>query len=209
MTIKGGEAIGFATTTAELAGLAARRGFHSHGVSGGVVMSIEADRSAGVGERDGLGRPRLVGRALALLSFRGRLSRVAFWRAYLLLMAVGSLTLIVGYSAMILAGPFAAVLLLPMLPVVVGNAAIVVRRLHDRGKSGWWGVFYFVLPSLAGAGAQTLTAPPAVYVAALIALGALGLEVWGTIEVGFRRGVAGRNRYGPDPGQPTEAEVFA
>lgn len=84
------------------------------------------------------------------------------------------------------------------LSVLLGWIIIAVssKRLHDRGKSGWWLVIFIVAPfalievgfSLGGDAAH-----------AFCALAALALHLWSFVEMGCRRGVRGRNAYGPDP----------
>lgn len=56
------------------------------------------------------------------------------------------------------------------------SIAVTVKRLHDRGRSGW-----FILISLI-----PLIGP-----------------IWLLIEAGFLRGTPGSNRFGADPADPT------
>ena len=144
-----------------------------------------------------------------LVRFRGRLGRLAYWKATLLLVIITAVTLVVGYSAIIAIGPLGALLLTPMLAVLVGSAGIVVRRLHDRGKSAWWIVPFVIAPMMASAWIREGDPSGASLITILIALATLVLEVWGFVEIGFLRGTVGANRYGFDPMQPTPQEVFA
>ncbi|HEX4302619.1 MAG TPA: DUF805 domain-containing protein [Rhizomicrobium sp.] len=87
--------------------------------------------------------------------------------------------------------------------------AVLVKRLHDRDRSAWWVMIFFVGPLLAVLAtvfaAQSLTpngdlnqspAFPIIVTSFVIA----GLvNAWGNIEIYFLRGTAGDNRYGPDP----------
>ncbi len=50
--------------------------------------------------------------------------------------------------------------------------AVSVKRCHDRDRSGWFLLIYFI-PIIG--------------------------ELWVSIELGFLRGTAGANRFGPDP----------
>jgi uncharacterized membrane protein YhaH (DUF805 family) len=52
------------------------------------------------------------------------------------------------------------------------SVAIAIKRWHDRGKSGWWMLIFFV--PIVG-------------------------WIWGGIELGFLKGTDGPNEYGPDP----------
>jgi uncharacterized membrane protein YhaH (DUF805 family) len=54
--------------------------------------------------------------------------------------------------------------------------AITAKRLHDRGKTGWWQLVYLI-PLLG--------------------------QIWLVIELGALRGSVGENRFGPDPVETT------
>jgi uncharacterized membrane protein YhaH (DUF805 family) len=74
--------------------------------------------------------------------------------------------------------------------------ATSVKRLHDRNRSGWWIVPFFVLPSFSGhiqgwLGESIFTFP--------IGLAVFILCIWGFIEMGFLRGSFSSNRFGPSP----------
>jgi uncharacterized membrane protein YhaH (DUF805 family) len=66
-------------------------------------------------------------------SFRGRLSRAAFWGASLLVLAVFVVLFVFLESA---AGRTATWILYP--PFLWSVLALSVKRLHDRAKSPWW-----------------------------------------------------------------------
>ena len=81
---------------------------------------------------------------------------------------------------------------------IVSGLALGVKRLHDRDKSGWWILLFYVVPEvLNGADARPhdsraracwwARSPRSV------------LVIWGFIELGCLRGTAGPNRFGPDP----------
>ena len=78
--------------------------------------------------------------------------------------------------------------------------AIVVKRLHDRDKSAWWLLAYFVLPGLYKQFEDRL---PDSYWVLPLALASALLTLCVFVETGFLRGTIGSNRFGPDP----EAEV--
>jgi uncharacterized membrane protein YhaH (DUF805 family) len=54
----------------------------------------------------------------------------------------------------------------------VGSLAGAVKRLHDRDRSGWFYLIFFV-PVIG--------------------------TLWLLVELGFLRGTQGENRFGPDP----------
>jgi len=130
-----------------------------------------------------------------LFSFEGRIDQVRFWLIYLpiyglsVLLVYGPLLSNIG---LIFAGP---VYVIPfVLQVATANVGagkvggvfmmiacmcllwvslvLIVKRYHDRNKSGWW---------------------------ALIACVPIVGSFWQFIELGFFRGTGGSNRFGPDP----------
>jgi uncharacterized membrane protein YhaH (DUF805 family) len=75
-------------------------------------------------------------------------------------------------------------------------AATTIRRLHDRNKSGWWIVPFFIAPGLLGKVGDWLGDS---YPADLLML--IALSLWGLVEMCLR-GTTGPNRFGPDPQAP-------
>lgn len=84
-----------------------------------------------------------------------------------------------------------ALVMLWGLFVFIPSLAVTVRRLHDRDMSGWW----YGGPLLASF---------------VPLVGVLALPVFLFVFVMmFLPGTPGPNRYGPDPKDPTQADVFA
>lgn len=77
--------------------------------------------------------------------------------------------------------------------------ATAIKRLHDRDKSGWWMVPFFILPGLYDQFADRLPDSHFVIVPALISF---GLYLWGFVEMFFLKGSRNTNRFGPDPLAP-------
>lgn len=140
------------------------------------------------------------------LAFRGRLTRLGYWRWQLAL-----LLLVVGFAYAAIAvtiagGPrwLAALVFAPIAIVAIGAVGVVARRLHDRGRGVLWLVVFTVAPwGLAGlsiwlteghVAADQTWLGPASLVAGLLSL---LLNVWGFVEIGLLRGHPVPNRFGP------------
>jgi uncharacterized membrane protein YhaH (DUF805 family) len=82
---------------------------------------------------------------------------------------------------------------------VLSATVLGIKRLHDRDRSGWRILIFFLVPGLSFAMADVLAGPSDAGLA--IALYAAGIAVgaWAFIELGFLSGTRGPNRYGPDP----------
>jgi uncharacterized membrane protein YhaH (DUF805 family) len=118
-----------------------------------------------------------------LLSSTGRLPRTAFLICAALLLAA---------AAIYQAAPGAALHRLTgwivYSALLFSSACIASKRLHDRGRSGWWA--FVVIAGLIGA----WPAPRGVLglACALILAGSF-------IELGLMPGERGANRFGPSP----------
>ena len=118
------------------------------------------------------------------LSASGRMARGPFLIAATILIALVALYqgIVHDDTAQWLTGWFI------YLPALFCGVCIVSKRLHDRGRSGWWA---------------------ALVVTALVALwphpdGFFGLlfvvvAIWAVVELGVMPGEQGANRYGPNP----------
>lgn len=85
-------------------------------------------------------------------------------------------------------GGFGLVFGLWWLAILIPSIAVVVRRLHDRDMSGWWYLGMVVASLIPFVG----------FIASIAFLVILLLP-----------GTPGPNRFGPDPKDPTGAEIFA
>lgn len=96
--------------------------------------------------------------------FRGRASMPEFWYFVLGLFLVLFLLLavILGVSALCTVGATSRryVVCLVGLPFVMPYLAVMVRRLHDCGRSGWWAGGYLAV-SIAGRVSATSPSNPA------------------------------------------------
>jgi uncharacterized membrane protein YhaH (DUF805 family) len=75
-------------------------------------------------------------------------------------------------------------------------AAVSIKRLHDRNKSGWWMIPFIVATSLYSEFGYRLAGS---WVKPSVGLVAFGFFIWGVVEMYFLRGTRGPNRFGPDP----------
>jgi uncharacterized membrane protein YhaH (DUF805 family) len=130
-----------------------------------------------------------------LFSFTGRLNRAPYWLAgvgagIVLLVLIGIAVLFAQASWVV-----ASVVTVPVFLVLIWiTFALGTKRLHDRDKSAWWMLLLYLAPAILQAiGRHTR---PAGLILDLIGA---GISIWALVELGFRRGTAGPNRYGPDP----------
>ena len=104
-----------------------------------------------------------------LISFDGRINRQPFWLFFIGIGVIESvLALIFGVDTALgqsVLGLFSIVVIWPSL-------AVLIKRWHDRDKSGWW-VLINLIPIFG--------------------------VIWTWIECGLFRGTAGPNRFGDDP----------
>ena len=151
----------------------------------------------------------------------GRISRSQYWLRFVLPYAVIAYGLRFAIFSSVVhsatraafAGAEAGFLLIAFWPSI----AILVKRIHDRDKSGWLCLVLY-LPTLlfvillivwlAGSAVAVLSGAA---IAALPTIGAVGIIVillaivsagiglWFFIEFGCLRGTIGANRFGPDP----------
>lgn len=137
---------------------------------------------------------------MILFSTSGRINRAKYWLAALIYIFISAVAVIAAIFLITSMAEASAVILyvggsLLFLAIVFSGIAVGIKRLHDRDKSGWWVIPFMILPGLLN-GASGLVNPGMSFGLA-IASGVLG--IWGLIELGFLRGTAGPNQFGPDP----------
>ncbi len=144
-------------------------------------------------------------------SFKGRLRRRDYWLCNLALgvaIAVIVLPLIIALKIQPEDPRFQAATLVFLWPSI----AILVKRIHDRDKTGWMAANYWV-PSLASMGLSFLSDPEFAMWKVFVDIGTGMVGLWYLVEFGFMDGTQGKNAYGPSPKgvEPTEkvAEVFS
>jgi len=117
------------------------------------------------------------------LSPSGRAPRAPFWIA-----AIGLFILSAIYEAV--AGPTLRLLTFWFVyPALLASGACVIsKRLHDRGRSGWWAAVVLL--------ALMMIWPTARGATAVLALPVI---VWAVVELVVLAGEQGANRFGPSP----------
>lgn len=136
-----------------------------------------------------------------LFNFRGRASRLTYWRVQLLSLVLAGAVLLLGDFATQAFDRAGGVVYAGFLPIFVITLATVVKRLHDRNRGFGWALFFLGYPLASQAAAHPLiesASPWLVMAGSLLALGGFGVSVWSLVEIGFLRGSATANRFG-DP----------
>jgi uncharacterized membrane protein YhaH (DUF805 family) len=141
-----------------------------------------------------------------LLGFEGRISRTQFWIGLVIVVAA---ELILMWLLDIPFSPdemkeFSVRLIEFAIQVVVlyPTAAIAVKRLHDRDKPGiyvLWLVGLTLLIALTNLVGLTGDPRDMNWLDYVLGLSTVVIVLAFLVELGFRRGTAGENRYGPDP----------
>jgi uncharacterized membrane protein YhaH (DUF805 family) len=141
-----------------------------------------------------------------LFGFQGRITRLRYWLSYCTWIVIGVLVyfalkvLIVATDLGAATVMFWGMGLLVLVPFIVSSIAINLRRLHDRDKSGWWLlVFYLVPVALAVFAQAAVGSSPESSVTKVAEYGTLALQFWMIVELGFLPGTRGGNQYGEDP----------
>jgi uncharacterized membrane protein YhaH (DUF805 family) len=79
------------------------------------------------------------------------------------------------------------------LAMIVSGCIVGIKRLHDRNKSGWWLLLFYLLSGVLDVAGMTGKLP------LLFELGSVAISIWALVELGCLRGTAVTNQYGPDP----------
>jgi uncharacterized membrane protein YhaH (DUF805 family) len=132
-----------------------------------------------------------------------RIDRAKCWKSMLIFGIAGLLlAVILMMTAAGLAAPlFIVGVTVFFVPWLIWGFAIHTERLHDRDKSAWWLVVFYLMPGLLGYFTNPMLFNGAVGFALYYALAlvAFALTIWGFVEIGCLRGTTGSNRYGPNP----------
>jgi uncharacterized membrane protein YhaH (DUF805 family) len=129
-----------------------------------------------------------------LFSFAGRINRARYWLAVFAADVAGMLVVLgiaVGSGRTYLRIAIAVTIFLALAWI---NLAVPCKRLHDRDKSAWWLLLFYVVPAILPA--LGLGNHPA---KVILGLASAGISIWAFVEIGCLRGTPGPNSYGSDP----------
>jgi hypothetical protein len=121
-----------------------------------------------------------------LMSSTGRIARMPFLIAGAGLIAITALyESVAGTTLHLLTGWF-------VYPIILFAAACILsKRLHDRGRSGWWAAAILI-------GIIAILPSPSSFFDFLFGV----LVFWATIELAVMPSEEGANRFGPNPVNP-------
>ena len=142
-----------------------------------------------------------------LFSPNGRINRAKYWLTVLIYLVVWLLFVVV--AAVLMGGIRAAVvnassgagLILGVVGFVLivgafwSGIAVAIKRLHDRDKSGWWLLLFWLGPSVLNGIGATIGSAGQI----LFGLASVVITLWAFVELGCLQGTEGPNQYGPDP----------
>lgn len=140
-----------------------------------------------------------------LFSVNGRISRSQYWLKWFLPVLAITFILAAIMIGSLTSGDYGTaynlsiILMVFMLLTLWPNIAVLVKRIHDRDKSGWLALIFYgplVLYYIVAAGMGQRS--PA---ATALSLVVLVVGIWFFIEFGCLRGTIGENRFGADPVQ--------
>ena len=137
-----------------------------------------------------------------LFSFDGRVTRSSYWLSWLLWVVAGIALLL--FSFLLAWVPILGFVLWLIFALLALNSSIAVgrKRLHDRGKSGWWLLLFYLGPTVCDFIGQALD------LRGVFDTASFGLTAWAIVELGVLPGTKGPNAYGPDPLNP-QAQIAA
>jgi uncharacterized membrane protein YhaH (DUF805 family) len=132
-------------------------------------------------------------------SLKGRINRARLW--------IGTIALVIGWIAAMALFNWMFMLADWLVPVygfgiaagvvlLWGHLGVCIKRLHDRGKSGWWLILFWALPTAVSQVGEAST-DYGLRIAAAVVIGVIWL--WAVVDLGCLRGTEGPNAYGPDP----------
>jgi uncharacterized membrane protein YhaH (DUF805 family) len=131
-------------------------------------------------------------------SFEGRINRKPYWIGALVFLAV----VIVLYLIIFALGGFSALIVGYIIIAILSiypSLALMTKRFHDRGKSGWWALVFYIPTVINSVVSYT---DPDSTITMITSVITLLVSIWILIELGFLKGKPGSNEYGPNPLEP-------
>jgi uncharacterized membrane protein YhaH (DUF805 family) len=135
--------------------------------------------------------------------FNGRINRAKYWIAILIYLAIYLVLAVIGYATD-QSATYQAINGMLNIVIFISSLAVGIKRLHDRNKSGWYLVLFYIVPGvlmvasiLAGVTTEETT-----MIGTILGLMAFAIGVWAFVELGCLRGTVGANQYGADPVAP-------
>ena len=143
-----------------------------------------------------------------LLSFKGRINRAKYWvffvAAFVAMVLLGGTLIALSAVSSTVLMLFAVAAVVVYLALLYAGLAVGAKRLHDRDKSAWWLLVFFVLPGVLS-GFSGISGSTGLNL--LLGLAGLAIGIWGFVELGCLGGTVGPNQYGPDPILETAART--
>src|SRR5260370_42564902 len=82
-----------------------------------------------------------------LFGASGRINRAKYWRSVLRFSIAGLMVAVILFTAAGIATPlFVVTVVIIFIPWLLWGFAITTERLHDRDKSAWWLVTFYLAP---------------------------------------------------------------
>jgi uncharacterized membrane protein YhaH (DUF805 family) len=137
-----------------------------------------------------------------LFSFQGRLNRKPYWMtilatAVIIILLIVFALMMFGEHDFWAGGSLLVVLVILYIPLIWISLAIGAKRLHDRDKSAWWLLLFYLVPAILSTAGNH-----AGDIGIALHLASFAITVWAFVELGCLRGTVGPNRFGPDPLAP-------
>lgn len=128
-----------------------------------------------------------------LFTFQGRVNRGKYWLAVLIYVIAMAIAVALALTVPVI-GWFLAIII--YVVAAVSGVFVGIKRLHDRDKSGWWLLLFYLAPGVLSGLGQASGMGTTFSVTSLISL---AISIWMFVELGCLRGTVGDNQYGPDP----------
>jgi uncharacterized membrane protein YhaH (DUF805 family) len=130
-----------------------------------------------------------------LFSFNVRINRAKYWLFLVITIGVVFAASVVGAAAASIPGAVIAAIFASIV-LIYPSLAVAAKRLHDREKSAWWLLVFYVLPAFLSGVSEATASEGAAFI---LSAASVVVSIWGLIELGFLRGTSGPNAYGADP----------